>query len=255
MLRSRKGFTLVELLVSLGIIAVLLSILLPVLAHVRRTARTTACLANLQQWGQSFQLYLAASRGRPPLSPADVTSLHWYEALQPDNGDVHRTLLCPEATEAGNVVGSASQAWGPNRTYNVGNPQWVVRGTFVGSYGFNGWLYQLPADQAAQFGPGPIPFPGKQPDRVPVLADCIEQLAYPEDKDQAPANLRRPIPVAGSGEFGPAGMMSRFCIDRHRMAVNVVFLDAHAATTPLPDLWKLRWNHHFTPQDVAVPHP
>jgi prepilin-type processing-associated H-X9-DG protein len=48
------------------------------------------------------------------------------------------------------------------------------------------------------------------------------------------------------------GMMSYFCIDRHRSAVNVVFLDGHATRVPLAELWKLKWNGAFVPKDVVV---
>ena len=60
-LRScRRGFTLVELLVVIGIIAVLISLLLPSLGAAREAARTAACLSNLRQLGISHANYSAA---------------------------------------------------------------------------------------------------------------------------------------------------------------------------------------------------
>jgi len=63
---ASKGFTLVELLVVIGIIALLISVLLPALNKAREAANRIACMANLRSVTQTMQLYASESKGAIP---------------------------------------------------------------------------------------------------------------------------------------------------------------------------------------------
>jgi prepilin-type N-terminal cleavage/methylation domain-containing protein len=82
--RERGAFTLVELLVVIGIIAVLVSMLLPALNKARQQANQVACSSNLRQIGLAWQQYENANRD-------------WFPAIVNDD----------ETTGSGNPVGSS----------------------------------------------------------------------------------------------------------------------------------------------------
>ncbi len=95
--RRCAGFTLVELIVVIGIIALLLSILLPALGQSRRFARQLLCKSHLRQWSLAFTMYafenddlyphtdgLDRQAGGVPHSRADRADYSgWIDVLPP----------------------------------------------------------------------------------------------------------------------------------------------------------------------------
>jgi prepilin-type N-terminal cleavage/methylation domain-containing protein len=78
-MRRRHGFTLVELLVVIGIIAILIAILLPALSRAREAAKKTTCLSNIRQLGDSFRLYAAQNKDIIPIGCVGNTTISTAE--------------------------------------------------------------------------------------------------------------------------------------------------------------------------------
>lgn len=66
-MHRRRAFTLVELLVVIGIIAVLIAILLPALSRAKEQANRTVCLSNMRDLGTAFRIYATQNKDIAPI--------------------------------------------------------------------------------------------------------------------------------------------------------------------------------------------
>ena len=94
--RYHKGFTLIELMVVIAIIAILAGLLLPALAKSKSKAIQINCLSNMKQMGVGLLLYSEDFNGQLPgnfhhNSNPDFT---WTDALSPYLGEVDSIRLC-----------------------------------------------------------------------------------------------------------------------------------------------------------------
>src|SRR5580765_4081716 len=96
---NQRGFTLVELLVVIGIIAVLIAILLPALSRAREQAKNVQCSARLRNIGQAVLMYANENRGKVPQTYAPARWLWDISFADRDalvkKGGVRQTLYCP----------------------------------------------------------------------------------------------------------------------------------------------------------------
>jgi len=147
-MKRTGGFTLVELLVVIGIIALLISILLPALNKARDAAKTVSCASNLRQVGMAFNMYRNDNKlffpphwGDSPYQwPSGSRTTLWYGFVARYlewNGDTRkmtfsRVYRCPADTAADSpdrqnqtyesiVLNAQEQSYGYNYTYYSSN--------------------------------------------------------------------------------------------------------------------------------------
>ncbi len=98
---ARGGFTLVELLVVIAVIAMLISILLPVLGRAREQTRAVMCESNLRMLGLAVQMYADGNRGWFPEwgyahgGGEAGASRAWINTVSPEYGRDRNLLKCP----------------------------------------------------------------------------------------------------------------------------------------------------------------
>jgi len=227
------GFTLIELLVVISIIAVLMSILMPVIGKAKSSAKAVVCMHQLHQWGLIWKLYTEDNRG------FFIDSPYWFEELRPYYKNP-KIRLCPMATKTAEEGGrGAFQAWGGTYSEFPDLDYW-------GSYGLNQWvgldtgggrseekLWKTPNIKEAAY--------------VPMFMDCCKyENVCPYVTDQPPQY---------DGDFLQSGAnddeMKRVCINRHNMAINIVFVDFSVRRVKLKELWELRWHRDWA-KDLAT---
>ncbi len=80
---NNKAFTLVELLVVIGIIAILIALLLPALNKARQQSRALSCLSNLRQIAMATQLYAHDNKDMLPYGDTSPWGNNWPTSLAP----------------------------------------------------------------------------------------------------------------------------------------------------------------------------
>jgi prepilin-type N-terminal cleavage/methylation domain-containing protein/prepilin-type processing-associated H-X9-DG protein len=260
-LAQRRGFTLAELLVVAGLIAMLSSLLLPVLGKARAAANATKCLSNVRQMSTAWTMYAAASRGQLPThlfgTVPGKPDLPWngsWLGLLDANAVRGEVLLCPAAGEPVPTpdtggIGRVDYAWN-GKFASTGTAVRLTPTSFrTGSYGFNRFLTagrkeNHLANKLTAF---------RDLSEMPMFFDCTFVDAEPEngtEQDPAPP----PPNLRGDGVMAdPLQTHWRFLLARHGRAINIAFADGSARRVALDDTYHLRWHMTWVPYRIPLP--
>ena len=257
----RRAFSLVELLTVVGMVALVLSLLLPVVAKVHAAANSAHCLSNLRQMGTAWVMYTTESRGRLmdyawfSLEPnAQAWGQYWPGIL--DTADVRGpTLLCPSASEPSDNEklrgwGNVSRAW-TGRFDRVGS---VVRLSDTehrdSSYGYNRYL-TAGGGFAGDTGSDRITHLRSLSD-TPVFFDCADAHVRPingsaDSRVEPPPNLRGDKIRLDTPDHW------KVLLARHGRGVNVCMADGSARWTRLEELYLLAWRNDWVRYRLDLP--
>ena len=221
------AFTLVELLVVVGIIAILVALLLPALSRARKQALQVACSSNLRQLGAGFIAYASANKGwfPPPASgvwgPYPEDWVHWQKDRDLSESPILdylgrdvEVLKCPMGV--------------PERELK---PYQESTGPYPFSYSINVWIT----------GYGPVGGPnslsaGGKPCRLGKAANPSGKVLAVEEDTRIINDGAWYPPSFQSDEFGAVYCLLSVCHDQPaehgRLGPasgrsNVVFLDGH----------------------------
>ncbi len=248
-----------------GIIALLMSILVPALKKVKEQANSIVCRSNLRQWGTYFLLYTEDYDGSFHVGPGSKDGQfggYWFNALRDYHGigigrqksqskneytisSEYELALCPVAHRPWTMIDEGlhpTYAWGI-----LGTEQALkfyrsakYRDGDYGSYGVNTWVCN-PSEEEIYGGYEAYKNWFWRSARVkgaayiPLILDSTWFTSWPFRSNEPPN-------YNGENE----NHMGRYCIQRHGIGyTNCTFVDFSIRRLALKELWDLQWHRNW----------
>lgn len=251
---ERSAFTLIELLMVIGIIAVLAGLLLPALSRAKAQGQKVRCASNLRQIGVATSLYLGDFEDQYPLQYSADLHQYWPDELE--------RYMAAKWTDA--VYACPAFPLRTNRTggFATGLPTWAI----FGSYDINLFGGSTGSGVNPLMGIGGV-LDGASGRHVPVRAAQViepsDMVAYGDSLLYLPpAELANyfGLPYYDSLVFGVTRVNARKLeAKRHFGRFNVVFCDAHVESPLGATLFRrtsdnlVRWNRDHQPHPDRLP--
>ncbi|HXE51725.1 MAG TPA: prepilin-type N-terminal cleavage/methylation domain-containing protein [Tepidisphaeraceae bacterium] len=262
-MRKHHGFTFVELVVVVGVIGVLLSLLAPVVAKVRSSARAAACESNLHQLGAAWTAYMMDNDSAliPYMwhTPGSKQAYdgYWFGILE-SFGVKGESLLCP-AADTPLLIDPAAHREGYGSAGDAWTGRYAPDGTAIrltktiyrdGSYGYNRYL-----TASGWFGNGSghaSLLAIRDMSNVPVFMDCVFADVRPDPIIPGVAP-KMPTDLTGMQSTPATPDLWKLLIARHGKAINVCMADGSVRRVALSDIYTLTWKSIWPKTTLSVP--